>query len=194
MHVAAGRLRCDRSHLNRRCGSPTRKLPHEHLRQRGTREISCFHAAFGSSSGSRPRYCSRSHLRCLERSWRRLSLPSSCSTASRNSAYGTTPISTRNSRRASAVATLDEYLALEDRLFAQLQHEVYDKITDGRTHRFQSLQLWKQVRSRHLAAQLEPYLRSGKRHPGVRRASAAWLFRQPIQPTNCGTAVARRRG
>ena len=33
--------------------------------------------------------------------------------------------------QASAVATLDEYLALEDRLFAQLQHEVYDKITDA---------------------------------------------------------------
>ena len=31
----------------------------------------------------------------------------------------------------SAVATLDEYLALEDRLFAQLQHEVYDKITEA---------------------------------------------------------------
>ena len=29
------------------------------------------------------------------------------------------------------MATLDEYLALEDRLFAQLQHEVYDKITEA---------------------------------------------------------------
>ncbi len=32
--------------------------------------------------------------------------------------------------QASPVSTLDEYLALEDRLFAQLQRDVYDKITE----------------------------------------------------------------
>jgi hypothetical protein len=33
--------------------------------------------------------------------------------------------------QASPVATIEEYLALEDRLFAQLQREVYDKITEA---------------------------------------------------------------
>ena len=118
---------------------------------------------------------------------------SSTSTPSRTSRSGTQPISTTSSPPAPTSRISPSYLELEEALFAELKSEVYDRIEESERSSFNRYTRRQPVRPGYLDAELEPDLRTRQTGRHLRRAPAARLFGQSLQPARLRRDDARRR-
>ena len=84
------------------------------------------------------------------------------------------------------LASFEDYLRLEDGLFARLKGEVVDQVLpQNRTH-FNRFSQAKPHRSAAMVAELEPQFRAEAPGCELRSAAVARLFRQPLQPAFAG--------
>jgi hypothetical protein len=96
-----------------------------------------------------------------------------------------------SAERAQEVRSLNDYLALEERVYAELEAKVYAQTPTGPDQRLNRFSPGSASDPRHRAAELEPNLRadSAGRRPR-RRPAAARHVRQPLQPACHGRGAA----